>query len=196
MTRRRISWFLTWLMATPSAAPHHWPMTVASAAPATPMAGKPSRPKIMMGSKIILMTAPAIWLAIWYTVLPVDCKMRSNVICRKQPPPSTVTMRMYTSPPAAISGTLVNRPRNQPLPTAPAAANTSQVASVMNTPFSATFSAPARSFWPRRRDKRALMPVAVPTATATIRFCTGNTRFTLASAFSLSMATKMLSTTL
>ena len=104
--------------------------------------------------------------------------------------------RTLPGPTAAPAEDAVPLPTSQPLPTAPAAANTSQVASVMNTPFSATFSAPARSFWPRRRDKRALMPVAVPTATATIRFCTGNTRFTLASAFSLSMATKMLSTTL
>ena len=42
----------------------------------------------------------------------------------------------------------------------------------------------------------SITSTSVPTATATIRFCTGNTRFTLASAFSLSMATKMLSTTL
>ena len=62
--RRRTSWFLMWLMTMPVTMPHHWPMTVASAAPATPMAGKPRRPKIMMGSRMIFTTAPVIWLII------------------------------------------------------------------------------------------------------------------------------------
>ena len=51
--------------------PQNWPMTVASAAPETPIAGHPSRPKIMIGSRMMLTIAPVIWLHIWYTVLPV-----------------------------------------------------------------------------------------------------------------------------
>ena len=69
--------------------------------------------------------------------------MRSKVICIKLPRPSTVTMRIYTVPPAAISGTFVNISRNQALPTAPKAAKASHVTSVISTPFAATFSAAA-----------------------------------------------------
>ena len=35
-----------------------WEMTVASAAPVVPRAGKPARPKIMIGSSTQLSTAP------------------------------------------------------------------------------------------------------------------------------------------
>ena len=38
------------------------PVTVASAAPATSILGKPNRPKIMMGSRMMLMMAPVAWV--------------------------------------------------------------------------------------------------------------------------------------
>ena len=41
-----------------------------------------------------------------------------------------------------------------------------------------------------------MMPTAVPTDTAIIRFCTGKARLTLVSAFSLTIETNTLSTTL
>ena len=56
------------------------PIQVAIAAPATPIAGMPRRPKIMIGSRMILMIAPVIWLIMLYTVLPVDWRSRSNII--------------------------------------------------------------------------------------------------------------------
>ena len=62
-----------------------WPSTVAAAAPATPIFGKPKRPKIIIGSKMMLMTAPAAWEIILYTVRPVDCSRRSNVIWKIAP---------------------------------------------------------------------------------------------------------------
>ena len=45
--------------------PIHWPITVAAAAPATPILGIPNMPKIRMGSRMMLITAPVSWLAIW-----------------------------------------------------------------------------------------------------------------------------------
>ena len=53
---RVISGFLRALNQTPRAAPATWPSTVAQAAPTTPM----PRPKMKMGSKIMLITAPTI----------------------------------------------------------------------------------------------------------------------------------------
>ena len=47
-------------MARPAAT--HWPRTVATAAPATPMAGKPNQPKMNTGSSTMLMTAPVAWV--------------------------------------------------------------------------------------------------------------------------------------
>ena len=38
-------------------------MTVAAAAPVMPIFGKPNRPKIRIGSKMMLMTAPVVWIA-------------------------------------------------------------------------------------------------------------------------------------
>ena len=67
---------------------------------------------------------------------------------------------------------------------------------VTKMPFSATLLAASKFFSPKRRDKSALMPTAVPTDTAIIRFCTGKARLTLVSAFSLTIETNTLSTTL
>ena len=58
----------------------HWPITVAMAAPATPMAGRPSQPWMKMGSRIMLITAPMDWLIMVYTVRPEDCSSRSPSI--------------------------------------------------------------------------------------------------------------------
>ena len=47
------------------------PSTVAAAAPATSILGKPKSPKIKMGSKMMLMMAPIPWVTMVYKVLPV-----------------------------------------------------------------------------------------------------------------------------
>ena len=57
-----------------------WPNTVAAAAPATPISGKPNRPKIMIGSKMILRMAPVPWVNMVYMVRPVDWSSFSKVI--------------------------------------------------------------------------------------------------------------------
>jgi len=54
-----------------------WPMTVATAAPATPIFGQPSRPKIMIGSRMMFVIAPTIWPIIESFVFPVDCSRRA-----------------------------------------------------------------------------------------------------------------------
>ena len=53
-----ISLFLCRFSAIPMQEATSWPSTVAKAAPATPSLGKPNKPKIMIGSKIILTSAP------------------------------------------------------------------------------------------------------------------------------------------
>jgi len=58
-------------------------MTVATAAPMTSIRGKPKRPKIRMGSKHILKTAPTICGIMARSVRPVDCRRRSPQICPK-----------------------------------------------------------------------------------------------------------------
>lgn len=57
-------------------APAIWPMTVAIAAPRTPIAGQPSRLKIIIGSRIIFKTAPMIRDSIDNTVSPTACNSR------------------------------------------------------------------------------------------------------------------------
>ena len=51
-------------------------------------------------------------------------------------------------------------------------------------------------FSPKDRDKRALMPTAVPAPTAIIRFWRGKAKLTALRAFSLMRETNTLSTTL
>ena len=65
--------------------PNHWPMTVATAAPKTPSFGAPSRPKMRMGSRMMLTMAPDIWLSIWNTVRPVTWMSRSRQIWKNMP---------------------------------------------------------------------------------------------------------------
>ena len=50
------------LQINATSAPTHCPITVAKAAPVTPILGKPIRPKIRIGSKMMLMTAPVVWV--------------------------------------------------------------------------------------------------------------------------------------
>ena len=42
--------------------PSFFEMTVAMAAPPTPMAGRPNQPKIKLGSRMMLMMAPVLWV--------------------------------------------------------------------------------------------------------------------------------------
>ena len=67
------------------------PMTVAAAAPFTPMAGQPSRPKIIMGSRMRLVTAPVSIKTMGQIILPVACNIFSTASSIKQPKENTHT---------------------------------------------------------------------------------------------------------
>ena len=72
-----------------------WPMTVATAAPATPMAGIPKPPKINSGSNIMFNTAPMPWVIMVYMVRPVAWRRRSNRISPKRPKENRVQICKY-----------------------------------------------------------------------------------------------------
>ena len=61
------------------------PATVAMAAPATSIRGRPNQPKIRMGSSTMLMRAPVSWVHMARKVRPVDCRRRSKQNWPKMP---------------------------------------------------------------------------------------------------------------
>ena len=63
-------------------APVIWPITVAIAAPRTPIAGQPSRPKIIIGLRIIYKTAPII---VSEKKIPMREKIRDVRSIKKRP---------------------------------------------------------------------------------------------------------------
>ena len=52
----------------------------------------------MMGSNMMLVTAPASWVVMDRVVLPVDCISRSNTMDKSRPKLNTVTMVRYWPP--------------------------------------------------------------------------------------------------
>ena len=56
------------------------------------MRGHPSKPKIMMGSRMMLVSAPQSWVTMESTELPVACSIRSKKMARKRPVLQAVTM--------------------------------------------------------------------------------------------------------
>ena len=67
-------------------------MTVASAAPVTPIFGAPRRPKIRIGSRIILVIAPQSWDVMLKIVLPVEVSSLSKKICPNRPKDKIITV--------------------------------------------------------------------------------------------------------
>ena len=78
----------------------------------------------------------------------------------------------------------------------PIRAKTTKLHKARKIPVLAALSAMSCRFSPKERDSSALMPTAVPPPKAIIRFCRGKARETALRASSLSLATKILSTTL
>ena len=78
-------------------------------------------------------------------------------------------------------------------PTSMKAAMTS---SSMKMPLTALLLTFSKFFWPRERERKALMPTARPTAKEIIRVWMGKARLTAVRAFSLIIDTKMESTML
>ena len=70
----------------------HCPNTVAAAAPAMPISGNPYFPKIRIGSKMMLITAPTPWEIMVSSVRPVACSSRSNVISKNRKQHRTMQM--------------------------------------------------------------------------------------------------------
>ena len=74
------------------------PITVATAAPATPIAGSPKYPKIRIGSRMILMIAPVPWVNMVNIVFPVDCSSLSKINCAYIPKEKQHTTVRYSYP--------------------------------------------------------------------------------------------------
>ncbi len=93
-----ISLFREMFSTKASAAAVHWLMTVATAAPFIPIAGSPSQPKMSIGSRMMLRTAPQHCVIIDKCVFPVDWSSLSNVTCPASPNENIVTMLRYSVP--------------------------------------------------------------------------------------------------
>jgi hypothetical protein len=70
-------------------------MTVAIAAPLTSSTGNPNRPKIIIGSKIIFVTAPAISETMLQKVSPTACKKRWNIVLTRLPTQKIMQIDQY-----------------------------------------------------------------------------------------------------
>ena len=79
LSRILTSCFLTKSMISTNAMEQNCPNTVAIAAPKTPSLGKKPMPNISRGSKMMLTTAPSIWVSIGKIMLPVDCRIFSPI---------------------------------------------------------------------------------------------------------------------
>ena len=81
-----------WLQAKATTAATHCPTTVATAAPVAPSLGKPSSPKIMIGSRMIFVMAPQSCEVMLKIVLPVEVSTLSKKISAKIPNEKIITV--------------------------------------------------------------------------------------------------------
>ena len=190
--RRVMSLFFFTLKYTASDMPQIWPMTVAMAAPATPM----SNTKMNTGSRMMLMMAPRPWVYMLSRERPVPCSRRSSMIWPNRAKEPPMTMWRYCSPMVMISSTWVWERRNAPAQVRPSTQLRAKPTNARNRPFTATRSARSCSPAPNARPIRALTPTAVPAPSAIIRFWAGKARDTAVSDASLTQLTNTLSTML
>ena len=115
-----------------------WPITVATAAPATPM----SNTKMKMGSRMMLIMAPAPWVYMERMLCPVPCSSRSSIIWPKAPAEQPMTIMRYWLPIWTISSTSVWLRKKKSERVSPSTAHTAKPTSARNRPFMATASAP------------------------------------------------------
>jgi len=175
-----------------SSIPQIWPMTVAMAAPATPM----SNTKMNTGSRMMLTIAPRPWVYMLSRERPVPCSSRSSMIWPNKAKEPPMTMCRYCSPITTISSTWVWERRNAPAQVRPSTQLTAKPTNARNRPFTATRSARCRSPAPNARPSSALTPTAVPAASEIIRFWAGKASDTAVSDASLTQLTNTLSTML
>ena len=93
-----ISWLNLWLHVPATMAATHWPITVATAAPVTPILGQPKRPNIIIGSRIIFVIASHSCDVMLNMVRPVDVNRRSKKICASSPKENIITVLKYSIP--------------------------------------------------------------------------------------------------
>ena len=106
----------------PMQAPEICPITVATAAPATPM----SRPKMNTGSRTMFSTAPEPWTIIKPAGCPVVWSSRSVKNCMHMPMDAPQQMVRYSTPARATTGSPVDSRKNRGAPNRAKARNSSQ----------------------------------------------------------------------
>ena len=190
------SGFLVRLNVIARIAAHIWPVTVAIAAPATPIFGIPNKPKINIGSRMILIIAPVDCVIIVNIVRPVDWRILSKPICIKIPNDISRQILVYSIPIFAISPAPACARKNGFVTKIPISKNKTYPRTSINIPFSAVLFAASNFFSPSARESIAFIPTPVPTATEIIRFCIGNAIETAVNASSESLDTNILSTML
>ena len=176
--------------------PKIWPITVASAAPVTPISGNGPMPKIISGSRMMLMIAPVRPCIIGMIMLPVDCCTFSHIIeiMTKMLRPTAICE--YCTACTDTSSAAPKAFTNTPESPKPSTRNTMPPMMDSAMPCSAAEFACIWRFSPRRRAISEFTPTPVPTPIATTSVCSGNTSETAASALCEYCATKMLSTML
>ena len=85
-------------MKYPAKHPTHWPITVANAAPAVPMAGSPKYPKIRIGSNTKLVMEAAESVNKNKDDLPLAITKRSNTHCPIMPRHPSIQICKYGIP--------------------------------------------------------------------------------------------------
>ena len=103
-------------------APEICPITVATAAPATPI----SRPKMNTGSRTMFSTAPEPWTTIKPAGCPVVWSSRSVKNCMHMPMDAPQQMVRYWTPARATTGSSVDSRKNRGAPNRAKARNSSQ----------------------------------------------------------------------
>ena len=149
------------------------PITVAMAAPATPSAGKPSNPKIRIGSSIILTTQPAMRRYIVIFISPIPWKIFSNAIWKREPKERQSTISVYMDASFNIFGLSVKSFKNGSEIVRPAMIKKMQWINVRAIPRVAARSAFSRFPAPKWMEIAELIPTPIPTAADKIAFWSG-----------------------
>ena len=171
-------------------------MMVATAAPRIPISGNGPMPKIISGSRIMLMIAPVRPWHMGIIMLPVACWIFSHITETITKMDRPTAMCEYCTAWFSTLGLSVNAARNGPLRKKPIRMNATPPTTDNATPCRAAQSASSCMRAPRRRAMSELTPTAVPTAMAMTSCWSGNTSETAVRASCEYLATKMLSTML
>ena len=89
-----------------------YPITVAIAAPLTPIGLNPKYPKISIGSNIKFVKTPAIWKHMGASIFPVPCNTFCIQICTAHGIAINTHISIYAIAKSTVSGSLVNESIN------------------------------------------------------------------------------------